>query len=150
MSSRHNIQHMKLSPFIALVFFFLVGCETPTPSDPNARDWYDRGLGNRDGYRGYRVAVEVSDPGCRIEVNEEHIATITDKVGEIILWGDSDGRFRGNQITRIVANPVKPGQHQQSKIFSSSAERTPVPHRLYFDLNLQPTKPTEKIDLNVR
>ncbi len=141
---------MKISPFIALAFFFVVGCETPTPVNPNARDWYDRALGNREGYRGYRVAVEVSDPGCRIEVNGEHVATITNKVGEIILWADADGKFRGNQVTRIVANPVKPGQHQQSKVFASVRDRVSVPHQLYFDLNLEPTKPTEKIDINVR
>ena len=141
---------MKIISFFALVCICVVGCESSAPLDPNARDWYDRGLGNRDGYRGYHVAVEVSDPGCRIEVNGEHIATLTNTIGEIILWGDSDGRFRGDQVVKIVANPVKPGQHQQSKIFSSINDRVPVPRRLYFDLNLEPAKPTEKIDLQVR
>jgi len=140
---------MRITAFV-LALFFLVGCESPAPLDPNSRDWYDRGLGERDGFRGYRVSVEISDPGCRIEVNGEHVATITNTVGEIILWGDPDGKFRGDQVVRIMANPVKPGQHQQSKVFSSLDERVPVPRRLYFDLNLEATKPVEKIDLRVR
>ena len=84
-------------------------------------------------------------------MNDEHVATITNTVGEIILWGYSDGRFRKEQVVRVVANPVKPDQHQQIKVFRTIAgERPKIPHRLFFELNLGPVKPTEKIDIKVR
>jgi len=136
-------QSVKNVMLIASMFLF-IGCQSPPT-------WYDRELGKRDNYWGYRVAVEVSDPGCRIEVNNEHVATITNTVGEIILWGYSDGRFRQNQLVHILAYPVKHGQYQQSKHFyNRDRDREPIPHRIYFDLNLEPTKPTEKMDIKVR
>jgi hypothetical protein len=140
---------VKVISLIAGVFVF-AGCQTPSPTDQNRKDWYDRALGKRDNCWGYRVVVEVSDPGCRIEINKEHVATLTNTVGEIILWGYSDGRFRKNQVVRIVANPVRPGQNQQTKTFFNTAGREPIPHQIYFDLNLELTKPTEKMDIKVR
>jgi hypothetical protein len=134
------------------VGILLTGCQTSTaPTDPNAKDWYDRSLGKRENCWGYRVMVEVSDPGCRIELNDEHIATITNTVGEVILWGYKDGRLRQEQVVRLVANPVKPGQNQQVKVFRTvDGERAKIPRRIFFDLNLERAKPTEKIDIKVR
>ena len=150
-----------MKPLVLLALLTLLcGCETANlfsrdpnapkpPADPNRRDWYDRSLGERDGLRGYRVVVEVSDPGCRIEVNGEHVATLTNTLGEIILWGEPDGRFRPRRFANIIANPVHPGQHQQAKYFPAGDDRM-IPRRLYFDLKLEPTKATEKIDVKVR
>jgi hypothetical protein len=138
-----------------LVLLVIVGCKTRSNQN-NGNNWYDPTLGHKilgknDLCWGYRVGVEVSDPGCRIEVNEELVATLTNTtVGEIILWGYRDGRFRENQSVRIVANPVKSGQHQQVKTFYNQREREHIPHKMYFDLNLEPVKPTEKVDVRVR
>ena len=140
---------MRITWFAILVFIVL-GCRTRPDMPAKPLSWYDPALGKRDKFWGYRVGVEVSDPGCRIELNGEHITTLTNTVGEIILWGHSDGKFRGKQVVRIVANPVKPGQSQQSKNFFNINERERIPRNIYFDLNLEPVKPTEKLDVRVR
>ena len=141
-----------LSTLALLAAALLAGCQsTIAPTDPTATNWYDKGLGKRGNCWGYRVAVEVTDSGCRIEVNDEHVTTLTETVGEIILWGYSDGKFREEQVVRVVANPVKPGQHQQTKVFRMvKRERARIPRRLFFDLNLEPTAPSEKLDIKVR
>ena len=132
---------MKTVLSVACVFFILCGCETGPvsklfPPEPNTaenrRDWWDRSLGQRDGRRGYRVPVEVSDAGCHIEINDELVATLTNRVGEIIVWAHDDGQIHESRLV-IVANPVLPGQFQQRKVF---LEHDRVPRRLYFDLRL--------------
>ena len=135
---------------LLLGLFCLVGCHSGKVANRDDNNWYDPTLGNRDRCWGYRVAVEVSDPGCRIELNGELVATLTNTVGEIVLWGARDGKFRGKQTVRIVANPVKAGQNQQTKTFYNIRERERIPRRLYFDLNLELVKPTEKLDVRVR
>jgi hypothetical protein len=50
-----------------------------------------------------------------------------------------------------VANPVKPGQHQQVKEFINiGEERLAIPHKIYFNLDLVPVKPTEKLEVQIR
>jgi len=116
----------------------LAGCQT-TPYDP--------ALGRNDNLWGYRVEVGVSDPGCSIEVNGEHAATLEGTRGEIIVWGEADGRLRERQVVRIVANPVKKGQHKQVMVFRNiGGVRAPIPHRLFFDLNL-PAASTDVVNI---
>jgi hypothetical protein len=137
--------------FVSLILF--PGCESlaptagpqPTAQRPVNRDpkrWWDPALGERDGLRGYRVAVEVSDPGSKIEVNNEFVGTITNTTGEIILWGNDNGTFRGDRLTTIKANPVKGGQFVQAKTFDE--RRDPIPHSLFFNLALQPASTSSK------
>lgn len=98
---------------------------------------YDESIPEQRGQRAYHVHVEVSDPGCHIEVNEQLVATLAEKTGEITVWAHDDGNIHEKYLL-IVANPVKPGQHQQRKIFF---EHAAVPRSLYFDLNLVPPPP---------
>ena len=125
----------------------LCGCELfRGATNPQQVDWYDRTLGDRDGLRGYRVRVEVSEPGSRIEVNGEHVTTLTNTTGEIILWADANGTFRDNHVTVIKAYPVHTNQFVQKLEFSSRPQRTYVPHAIYFNLSLDTFKPVERIE----
>jgi hypothetical protein len=141
-----------MKAFPLLLFLLLAGCETsqrvakifePDPNkpkpppphlDPTRRDWWDRSIRPHDGLHAYHVQVEISDPGSRIEINDEHVGTLTNTLGEIIVWGDNIGRWRKSENV-IIANPVRPGQHQQRKIFHRDED---IPRRLYFDLKLVP------------
>jgi len=100
----------------------------------------------------YMVSVETSEPGARIEVNDDYIgkAPLTLKV-----WGDKNRRFRnlGGGHCVIKAYPVQAGQTVQTKIFrTGGAPFAPVdiiPQRLFFDLNLQTVEPVKRYDVNV-
>ena len=135
---------MKLLGVPPLLVLWLVfsGCQT----NPEQVDWWDRSLGERDGLRPYHVKVEVSDPGSRIEVNGEHVVTLTNTTGEIILWADANGTFRNNHVTVVKAYPVHTNQFVQIHTFSSALQRTYVPHAIYFNLSLDTVKPIERIE----
>jgi hypothetical protein len=115
-------------PAIA-VALFATGCLSEM--DPNS------GRGP-DGTVPYRVLVEASDPGARIEVNGKAVATTP---AEIIVWGDPDGTFHnfGSSDYVIRVQPVREGQTAQIKVFRTGTileldDR--IPQRLFFDLNL--------------
>ena len=90
-----------------------------------------------DGTIAYQVQVESSDPGARIEVNNDYIGKtpLTFKV-----WGDKDGTFHnfGSQDYIVRAYPENTNQFVQTKIFRTggwfSAEDK-IPGRIYFDMN---------------
>jgi hypothetical protein len=99
----------------------------------------------------YLVEIETSEPGSRIEADNEDIgkSPITLKI-----FGDKDGTFHnfGSQQYVIKAYPVKPGQSVQTKVFYTGgwfSQEDRIPKKLYFDLNLERVTPTQKIDVKV-
>lgn len=153
------MNRLSLSFCILALSLFVSGCETsnlfqadpnkpkplPPHLDQSRRDWWDRSIRPHDGLHAYRVQVEASDAGTRIEVNDEMVGTLTNTTDEIIVWGDNIGRWR--QASVVVANPVRAGQHQQRKFF---AREENIPRRVYFDLNLvTPPTPADSGNKNV-
>ena len=120
----------------------LVGCASAPPLEP----------GQPKGAIAYMVSVETSEPGARIEVNDDYVgnAPLTLKV-----WGDKKRRFRslGGGHFVIKAYPVQAGQTVQTKRFrTGGAPFAPVdiiPKHLFFDLNLQTVEPVKRYDVNV-
>jgi hypothetical protein len=105
----------------------LVGCATNTPQNA------ERGP---DGTIAYKVEVESSTPGARIEVNDDYIGktplTLT-------IYGDEDGTFHnfGTKDYIIRAFPVTTNQFIQTKVFRTGgwfSEEDRIPKKLYFDL----------------
>ena len=98
------------------------------------------------------VSVETSEPGARIEVNDDYVG----KAPLILkVWGDKKRRFRslgGGHIV-IKAYPVQAGQTVQTKMFrTGGAPFAPVdmiPQRLFFDLNLQTVEPVKRYDVKL-
>jgi len=131
---------MKATPLLLLIAVLVfVGCAT----DPY------KGQRRKDGTVPFKVQVETSDPGAKIEVNSDFVgeAPLT-----ITIWGDDDGTFHGDGFTEIRANPVKAGQHVQVKRFANGgffAHEDRIPSRLYFDLNLAPVREGPAIEVNV-
>lgn len=105
----------------------LVGCETVPPDA-------ERGP---HGTIAYEVSVEASEPGARIEVNNEIIgnAPLTLKI-----FGDKDGTFHdfGSFDYVVRALPVTTNQFEQTRIFRTGHMFTPedrIPRRIYFNMN---------------
>ena len=106
------------------------GCST---TDSNSAGPVERG---RDGTIAYKVLIESSEPGVRIEANQEY-------VGEtpltLTIYGDKDGTFHnfGSPEYVIRALPTKPGQAAQAKVFRTGkwfAPEDTIPKRVFFDL----------------
>ena len=115
----------------------LCGCSTTDSATTGA---VERG---RDGTIAYNVQIESSEPGVRIEANNDYIGNtpLTLKI-----FGDKDGTFHnfGSPDYVIRALPVKPGQHVQSKVFRTGKWFAPedmIPKRIFFDME-QPTSGT--------
>lgn len=83
----------------------LVGCASATPG-------VERGP---DGTVAYHVQVESSEPGARVEVNDDYVGTTPVKVR---VWGDPDGTFHnfGSSDFVIRVFPAAEG-HVQTKVF---------------------------------
>jgi hypothetical protein len=99
----------------------------------------------------YLVAIETSEPGARIEAGGEDVGK---SPMTLKIYGDKDGTFHnfGTYLYVIKAYPVRPGQYLQTKVFRTGGGGRPedrIPTRLYFDVNLEPTRATQKIDVNV-
>ncbi len=91
----------------------------------------------RDGTIAYHVKIESSDPGARVEVNDDFVGVTP---VEIKIWGDRDGTFHnfGSADFIIRVHPVKDGQSVQTKVFRTGgwfAQEDRVPGHLFFDLN---------------
>ena len=108
----------------------LAGCATETTNPPQHAE---RGP---DGTIAYKVEVESSTPGARIEVNDDYIGktplTLT-------IFGDKDGTFHnfGSKDYIIRAFPVTTNQFPQTKVFRTGgwfSEEDRIPGRIYFDL----------------
>jgi hypothetical protein len=115
----------------ALVIGGACGCATDGSSPGQA---IERG---RDGTIAYRVFIESSEPGARIEANQDY-------AGEtpltLTIFGDKDGTFHnfGSPEFVIRALPKRPGQHAQVKVFRTGKWFAPedmIPKRIFFDLD---------------
>jgi hypothetical protein len=85
----------------------------------------------------YFIHVESSEPGARVEVNENSIGVTPI---DIKVFGDRDGTFHnfGSQDYVIRVFPVREGQSIQTKVFRTGnwfSQEDPIPTRLFFDLN---------------
>ncbi|MFN7141982.1 MAG: PEGA domain-containing protein [Limisphaerales bacterium] len=118
---------LKTAGMFALSLALLNGCATPG-SKPEK---------GPQGTIAYHVEVESSEPGARIEVNNEYIGKtpLTLKI-----WGDKDGTFHnfGTPDYVIKCYPVGTNQFVQTKTFRTGFWFMPedrIPSRIYFDLN---------------
>ena len=101
-----------------------------------------------DGTIAYFVDVETSDPGSRIEANNEDVGK---SPMQLKIYGDKDGSFHnfGSYNYTVRAYPVKQGQFIQTKVFHTGGFFTgedKIPKRIYFDLNA----PSSAIEVNAR
>jgi hypothetical protein len=104
-----------------------VGC---TSSRPNAEK-------GPNGTIAYYVQIQSSEPGVRIEVNNDYVgkAPCTLKI-----FGDKDGTFHnfGSQEYIIRAFPLNTNQYIQTKAFRTGgwfSQEDAIPKRIYFDMN---------------
>jgi hypothetical protein len=118
-----------LSP-LPLMVLLVAGCAGPSGLRP------EKGL---DGTIGYSVRIESSEPGARVEVNED---TVGRTPLDLRVWGDRDGTFHnfGSSDFVIRVYPVQEGQSVQTKSFRTGGwfgQEDRVPKTLFFDLNLK-------------
>ena len=85
----------------------------------------------------YMVQVETSEPGMRIEVNNDYIGKtpLTLKI-----FGDKDGTFHnfGSSEYIVRALPANTNQFMQTKVFRTGgwfSQEDKVPSRIYFDMS---------------
>lgn len=111
--------------------FLLAGCASIPPGA-------ERGP---HGTMAYNVTVESSEPGVRVEVNNEPVGTtpLTLKI-----FGDPDGTFHdfGSYEYVVRAFPLHTNQFVQTRVFRTGKMFTPedyIPHQIYFDMNQPPT-----------
>jgi hypothetical protein len=108
----------------------LVGCESIPPGA-------ERGP---HGTMAYLVEIEASEPGVRIEANQQYIGTtpVTLKI-----FGDPDGTFHdfGSDYYIIQALPVRTNQFVQTATFRTGHLFSPedrIPRKIFFDMNKPP------------
>jgi len=98
----------------------------------------------------YTIQVESSQPGVRIEVNNEDMG-VTPLT--LTIYGDRDGTFHnfGSGDYVIKAYPPKEGGYVQRKMFRTGGLFQPedmIPKRIYFDTDLDTVHPRDRIDVN--
>lgn len=127
---RQAMQHNSLIATVAALAIGVGLCGCATGSSPKA----ERGP---DGTIAYKVEVESSTPGARIEVNEDYIGQtpIT-----LTIFGDKDGTFHnfGSKDYIIRAFPVTTNQFPQAKVFRTGgwfSDEDRVPSRIFFDMD---------------
>jgi hypothetical protein len=124
---------MKTRLFLGGVFVvtgLLAGCQSlPPGAEPGPH-----------GTMAYLVSIEASEPGVRIEANNQSIGTapVTLKI-----FGDPDGTFHdfGAYEYIIQAFPVKTNQFVQTRVFRTGKMFEPedrIPRQIYFDMNQPP------------
>jgi hypothetical protein len=116
------------------VVFVLGGCATSKDQKP------ERGP---EGTIAYYVEIESSEPGARIEANNEYIGKTPTTLK---IFGDKDGTFHnfGSYHYTITAYPVRPGQQPQTKDFRTGGWFTPedkIPKKIFFDFGFVPEMP---------
>lgn len=109
---------------------FVCGCSSPNAAVAGA----ERGP---RGTIAYKVLIESSEPGVRIEANKEFVGNTP---LELKVFGDKDGTFHcfGSPHYVIQAIPVKPGQNLQTKFFRTGEAFTGedmIPRRIFFDMS---------------
>jgi len=114
----------------AALVALLTGCESIPPGA-------ERGP---DHTMAYHVQIEASEPGVRIEANQQYVgnAPLTLKI-----FGDPDGTFHdfGSYYYIIQAIPTKTNQFVQTAVFRTGHLFSPedrIPRRIYFDMNQPP------------
>lgn len=111
----------------------LVGCATSSSTAQKP----ERGPG---GTVAYLVEVESSEPGARIEANNDYIGKTP---CTLKIFGDKDGTFHnfGSYHYVVTAYPVRPGQQSQTKDFRTGGWFTPedaIPKKIFFDFGPLP------------
>lgn len=94
----------------------------------------------------YLVEVESSEPGARIEANNDYVGKTP---CTLKIFGDKDGTFHnfGSYHYTVVAYPVKPGQERQTKDFRTGGWFTAedmIPKKIFFDFG--PVKEAPKAE----
>jgi len=119
----------KLTSFAAVLAFpaFIAGCASGPPGAEHGPQ----------GTVAYLVQVESSEPGARLEVNNDYVGTTP---MTLKIWGDKDGTFHnfGSQEYIIRAFPANTNLFVQTKAFRTGgwfSQEDKIPSRLYFDLN---------------
>jgi hypothetical protein len=117
-----------------LAAFILAGCATDGPKPEKGKA----------GTIAYLVEVESSEPGARIEVNNEYVGKTPTTLK---IFGDKDGTFHnfGSYEYRVTASPVRAGQQAQTKVFKTGGWFTPedrIPKKIFFDFGALP-EPTK-------
>jgi hypothetical protein len=118
--------------FTALVFV-IAGCSTSGPKPEKGPQ----------GTIAYYVEVESSEPGARIEVDNEYVGKtpLTLKI-----FGDKDGSFHnfGKFDYTITTSPVRAGQQPQTKVFKTGRLFTGedrIPKKIFFEFGQVPEAP---------
>jgi hypothetical protein len=124
-----------------LLTLTLCGCATSdTNTTASKPPKPERGT---DGTIAYLVEVESSEPGARIEANNEYIGKTPTTLK---IFGDKDGTFHnfGSYHYTVTAYSIRPGQQPQTKDFRTGGWFTPedrIPKKLFFDFGPLPETP---------
>jgi len=127
-----------LIPLLALGL--LVGCA----SDPSVKH-------GRHGSIAYQIHVEASEPGTKIEWNNEYMGVAP---CDVEVFGDKNGQFMnlGTAYGVLRALPSIQGQYTQRKAFyfgfSEGKSGDHIPKQVFFEMSLVPQKPS--VDVNFK
>jgi hypothetical protein len=85
----------------------------------------------------YYVQVETSEPGVRIEANNDYVGNTP---CTLKLFGDPDGTFHnfGTYEYIVRAYPLNTNQSVQTKVFHTGGwfrDEDTIPKRIYFDMS---------------
>ena|SRR5437867_84327 len=116
----------------AAAALFVAGCQTVPPGA-------ERGP---HGTIAYDVLVEASEPGARIEAEDNPVGNTP---VHLKIFGDTDGTFHdfGSDFYIVRALPLTTNQFPQVRMFGTGRWFGPedrIPQRIYFDMN-QPSYP---------
>ena len=113
---------------LAATLTIMAGCAGTSSSKP------ERGP---NGTIAYMVKIESSEPGARVEVNDDVIGKTP---VDLRVWGDKDGTFHNfgtrDFIIRVI--PTREGQSPQTKVFRTGGwfgQEDRIPTHLFFDLD---------------
>lgn len=114
------------SSLLAGVLILSVGCSSAPKREKGPQ-----------GTVAYYIEVNASEPGVRIEANEEYVGNAPVKLK---VFGDKDGTFHnfGTMDYVIRAYPNKTNQFIQTKIFRTGgwfSQEDRIPSRIYFDMD---------------
>ncbi len=104
-----------------------LGCVTDSPNKPAK---------GPDGTIAYEVAIEASETGARIEVNDDFVGHTPFL---LTVHGDADGTFHNFGSKDFLIRVFPPGTNgfTQTKVFRTGgwfSEEDRIPKRLFFDL----------------
>ncbi len=116
-----------------LTAFIVAGCATGGPKPEKGKD----------GTIAYLVEVESSEPGARIEANNDYVGKTP---MTLKIFGDKDGTFHnfGSYHYTVTGYPVRPGQQSQTKDFRTGGWFTSedrIPKKIFFDFGSVPEAP---------